>query len=183
MEDHEIMALLLARDENAIRMMEQAYGSLCMAQAMRILNNQSDAEECVSDAYLAVWNSIPPQNPITLQAYLLRIVRNLSVTRYHFNSAEKRNSLYDVALDELSEVLPAEAETDEENDALTRAIEAFLDGLSKEDRILFVRRYWYSQSVGDLANESGRDAHYVSVRLHRLRMRLKKFLSKRGIFV
>ena len=101
MEDSKIIALFFARSEQAIAELSNKYGGLCLHVADNILGNRSDAEECVNDAYLGAWNTIPPQKPNPLQSYICKIVRNIAITRYHSNTAAKRNSHYDVALEEL----------------------------------------------------------------------------------
>ena len=105
MEDQKIIELFFARSEQAIAQLQNKYGNRCLRVAGNILNNRLDAEECVNDAYLAVWNSIPPQKPNPLLTYVCHIVRNLSIKKYHANSALKRNSHYDIALDELEECI------------------------------------------------------------------------------
>ena len=105
MDDSKIIALFFARSEQAIVELCAKYGSLCMHIACNILNNSQDAEECVNDTYMGAWNTIPPQKPNPLQAYIAKIVRNIAITRYHANTAQKRNSHYDVALDELEHCL------------------------------------------------------------------------------
>ena len=185
MRDDEIIALFFARDEQAIKETERHYGALCLQLSKNIVGDISDAEECVSDAYLALWNAIPPQKPQSLRAFLFGTVRNLSLTRYHFNTAQKRNSVYDAALDELLGVLTESEDNDTHNDstALAEEINAFLSALAPTDRMLFVRRYWYSDSVGDLARRFGKTPHYISVRLSRMRNKLHKTLLERGITV
>lgn len=185
MRDDEIVKLFFSRDEQAIKEVERQYGALCLQISKNIVGDERDAEECVSDAYLALWNSIPPQKPQSLRAFLLSTVRNLSLTRYHFNTAQKRNSIYDVALDELLEVIPDAHGEDmaSKDQALADAINAFLKTLDAADRILFVRRYWYSDSVARLAQAFGKTPHYISVRLSRMRKKLRKQLIERGITV
>lgn len=185
MEDQKIIELFFARSEEAILQLQIKYENRCMRVAGNILNNRLDAEECVNDAYLAAWNTIPPQNPGSLSAYVCRIVRNLSIKRYHANSALKRNSHYDTALDELEECIPAGESVESEYAAkeLGAAINSFLDTLSKDNRRMFVRRYWFSDSIDEIAamfNISGRN---VSLRLMRVRKKLKKYLEKEGIRV
>ena len=105
MEDKRIIDLFFARSELAIEALAAKYGALCSRIAENILGDSMDAEECVNDAYLGVWNSVPPQRPDPLRSFLCRIVRNLSISRYHANTAKKRNSSYDVALEELEGIL------------------------------------------------------------------------------
>ena len=113
MDDSKIIDLFYARSEQAIMELSAKYGPVCNKVARNILNNSHDAEECVNDAYLGAWNTIPPQNPNPLLTYICRIVRNLSIMKYHANTAVKRNSFYDVALDELEDCL-ASSETVED---------------------------------------------------------------------
>ena len=136
----------------------------------------------MNDTYLNTWNSIPPHVPDPLAAYVCRIARNLAVNRYHANHAEKRNGNYDLVLDEMEECIPSEVnvETEYEAQELSAAINRFLSTLDKNDRFLFVRRYWYADSVSDLAEASGSSANRISVRLFRLREKLRNTLVKEG---
>ncbi len=149
MDDQKIIELFCERSEQAIAELAKKYGSVCGRIAENILNNRQDAEECVNDAYLAVWNTVPPQEPDPLLSYVCRIVRNLAAKRYHANTAQKRNSAYDVALDEIEECFASSASVEEEFDARETAgmIDDFLGTLDRESRILFVRRYWEADSV------------------------------------
>ncbi len=182
LEDQEILALFFDRSEQAIRELAEKYGAACRCLAKNILRNEQDAAECVNDAYLAAWNTIPPERPKPLKTYLLRLVRNISTARYHANTALKRNSYYDVALEELEGCLP-DAVTVEETLAaaeLSRQINRFLDGLDPDSRVLFVRRYWYADSIPDIAARFHISNNHVSVRLSRIRDKLKKHLQKEG---
>ena len=182
MDDSQIIELFLARREEAIGAISQKYGGACQRLASNILGNQRDAEECVNDAYLGCWNSIPPQRPNPLSSYLLRITRNLALKRYHKNTALKRNSHYDAALEELSEILPAAdtAETALEATELTAALNRFLAILDKRERALFLRRYWYGESISAVAVFFDLRANTVSQTLSRTRKKLAKFLEKEG---
>lgn len=182
MDDSRIIELFYERSEQAIVELSAKYGAVCGKVARNILNNDLDAEECVNDAYLGAWNTIPPQRPHPLLAYVCRIVRNLSVTKYHANTALKRNSAYDTALDELADCLASGTDVEAELSAkeLSRLIDSFLDTLGKENRIMFVRRYWYSDSVADIAASFQLSKNSVSVRLSRIREKLKKYLRKEG---
>lgn len=183
--DEEIIALFFARREQAIGETSKKYGPGCQRIAQNILNNTSDAEESVNDTWLAAWNTIPPQRPDPLRAYLFRIVRNLSIARYRKNTARKRDSSYDAALDELENCLAAPEGVEEALDAqaLTALLNRYLAGLDRDSRVLFVRRYWYGDSVNELAGRLGVKPNTVSVRLGRLREKLRKELLKEGIFV
>ena len=120
--------------------LSQKYGAVCIKTAKNILNNTLDAEECVNDAYLGAWNTIPPQKPDPLLTYVSRIVRNLAVKKYHANVSLKRNSFYDAALEELETCIPSGRTVEAELSAreLARMIDAFLDTLGKNDRVMFV---------------------------------------------
>lgn len=185
MEDQEIIELFLARSEQAITQLQGKYENRLMQIAWNILNNRFDAEECVNDAYFAAWNAIPPQKPEPLLTYVCHIVRNLSIKRYHANNARKRNSHYDVALDELGECIQSKATVESEYAVkeLAGEINSFLSTLSRENRIMFVRRYWFSDSIADIAKMFNTSSKNISLRLLRVRQRLKKYLEKEGILV
>ena len=185
MEDGKILELFYARSEQAIAELDKKYGRVCHKIANQILNNAQDAEECVNDAYLGAWNAIPPQRPDYLPGYLYRIVRNLSIAKYHSITAAKRNSSYDVALEELADCILGGASVEEEiaEKELTKLLNQFLGTLNKEGRILFVRRYWYADSIGELAKRFRSSNNVISVRLFRLRRELKKFLQKEGYLI
>lgn len=185
MEDSRIIELFYARSEQAIKELSKKYGALCTHVARNILNSRQDAEECVNDAYLGVWNTIPPENPNPLRTYICRIVRNLSIMRYHSNTAKKRNSYYDAALDELEDCITSASSVEDEISVreLSRLLDAFLDNLDVENRVIFVRRYWYSDSVSEIAERLGVSSNNISVRLSRIRSKLKKFLEKEGYIV
>lgn len=183
MEDEKILDLFFARSEQAIDALSDKYGKRLRMLADNILGDGRDGEECVSDTYLALWNRIPPERPSPLLTYASRVLRNLALKQYHHNTAQKRNSFYDASLSELSDSLSAGDVTAQAVDlrVVTEAINDFLAGLHKSDRILFVRRYWYADSLAALAKERGLTEHAVSVRLFRIREKLKKHLRKEGI--
>jgi len=183
LDDREIIALFFARSEQAVAALSEKYGALCLRVAGNILNDRLDAEECVNDAYLGVWNTVPPQEPDPLVSYVCRIVRNLALKRYRANTAQKRDGRYDLALDELAACFPAAASAEEETDAreLARAIDRFLAALDRESRVLFVRRYWHGDSIEALAALFHTSGHNVSVRLSRLRKKLGGYLRKEGV--
>ena len=185
MDDSKIIELFFECSEQAIMELSNKYGTICNKVAVNILKNRLDAEECINDAYLGVWNSIPPQRPDPLLTYICKIVRNLSVKRYHSNTAEKRNSFYDVALDELEECIPSNFSVEDEllANQLSWYIDDFLDSLEQENRVMFVRRYWYADSVSDIAAMFHMSSRNVTMRLLRIRERLRKFLEKEGLIV
>lgn len=185
MEDREIIALFQKRSQQAILSLQEKYGNMCLRVAESILKDSHDAEECVNDAWLAVWDTVPPQNPEPLISYVCRITRNLALKKYRYNTAQKRNSFYDVSLSELEDCVPAasqgpEACTEED---LTGIIEEFLDSLNQESRVLFVKRYWYSESVKSIAKELGMTQNHAAVKLKRIRGRLKSYLEERGVML
>lgn len=182
MDDREIVTLFFKRSEQAIVELSAKYGAVYHMVAKNILNNALDAEECVNDAYLGAWNTIPPNHPDPLLTYVCRIVRNLSIAKYHKNTALKRNSIYDAALDELEECLASEKNVEEELSAkeLSCLIDQFLGTLNQENRVLFVRRYWYSDSIADIAMRMKLSENNVYVRLARIRRKLKLYLKKEG---
>jgi len=185
MEDEKIIELFFAQSELAIKELDLKYGKVCHSVSYNILHNRQDTEECVNDAYLAAWNAIPPQRPNPLLTFLCKIVRNISITRYHSNTAMKRNSAYDVALEELENCLaaPTTVETEIEMDELTRMIDSFLEMLSQENRVIFMRRYWFSDTYAEIAERVGLTEKNVSVRLTRIRQKMKEYLTERDVIV
>ena len=185
MEDRDIVALFWERSDRAIAELSAKYEPLCMRIANHILRDELDAEECVNDAYLGVWNSVPPNDPNPLKAYVCRITRNLSLARYRQKTAKKRNSYYDVALEELEGCIPVAEDAEEASRAeeIASVLNSFLKTLSHRDRCLFVCRYWFSDPIDLLADRFDMSAHAVSVRLFRIRQKLKNELNKKGITV
>ncbi len=177
MEDRKIVALLWARAESALAALETKFGRLLYRIAVNILELPQDAQECVNDAYLAIWNAIPPEQPDPLKPYVCRVGRNIALTRLRDENARKRCSRYDLSLEELSEIIP-DRSMEERLDAraLGRAIDRFLQDQNREDRILFLRRYWFGDSVREAARLAGIKADTAYVRLHRLRKELKDYL-------
>lgn len=183
MDDSKIIALFNERSQQAITILSQKYGKLCLQLAKNILKNTSDSEECVNDSYLALWNNIPPENPENLKTYLLKVVRNQSLKRYHSNTAIKRNSFYDRSLEELENVLYSENSPEKELQLkeLSEEINTFLEALDSENRVFFVRRYYFGDSVKGIAALTGNSPHFVSVRLSRIREKLKEYLRKEDL--
>lgn len=184
MDDHRIIKLYMERSEQAISETAQKYGRYCHYIAFNILHNDSDSEECVNDTYLRTWNSIPPKQPNRLQTFLGKITRNLALNRYEKQSAEKRGGgQVPIILDELGECIPSEACTENIVDELVvkDVLNSFLDELPIEIRKIFVRRYWYMDSIKDIALEYGLSESNVSVTLFRTREKLKGLFEKEGI--
>lgn len=176
MTDQEIIALYFARDEQAIVETDRQYGTTCMRTAMRILDSRPDAEECVNDTYLKAWNSIPPEKPNVLAAFLCRITRNLAITRYRTLHRGKRNKELELSLSELSECIPA----NEEDGTLRYLIDSFLRTLEALDRRLFLGRYFHNYSVRRMARAYGLTENAVSLRLFKMREKLRAYLEKEG---
>lgn len=185
MEDNKIIELFFDRNESAINEVSIKYGKLALSVSSNILGNKEDATECVNDAYLGVWNTIPPKKPEKLLPYILKVVRNISVTRFHHNTAKKRNSNYDVAFEELEECISSknQPESEIETKELKKIIESYLDSLSKKDRVIFMRRYWFADNSSSIAELVGMNENSVNVRLHRIRKSLHSYLLKEGVLV
>lgn len=184
MDDSAVIELFFARSEQAIRELDEKYGKVCRRLSYNILHSRQDAEECVNDAYLGAWEAIPPARPDPLPAFLYRIVRNLSLTRYHADRTAKRGGgSYAAALEELEDCLasPRTVERELEERELVRLIEDFLDTLSPANRVLLMRRYWFSDSYGEIAARTGLSEKNVSVRLSRIRKELRHYFEERGI--
>ncbi len=181
MEEREILSLLLQRSDAAITALEAVYGPRLMALARNILPTDADAQECVNDTYLALWNTIPPQQPDPLTPYVLRVCKNIAVSKLRKLTAQKRSG-YEMALDELSEVIGTRSlEEALSAKELGQAIDHFLGKLHREDRVIFLRRHWYGDSVQEIARKLGRSENNISVRLSRTRTKLKKYLTKEGL--
>ena len=185
MNDSQIIDLFFERSEQAIVLLSEKYGAFCLKLAEGIVNDRQDAEECVNDAYLALWNRIPPERPDPLLSYLSRIVRNLALKKYHEKTAQKRNSRFDVALEEIADSFPSadSVEAAFEADELARLVNRFLETLDEPGRVLFVRRYWYAEDIAELAALFQISRHAVSVRLSRIRKALRQYLKREGISV
>lgn len=183
MEDSQIISLLWDRAETALEALRAKFGKRIYATALNILNDRRDAEEAENDTYLAVWNAVPPAHPEPLCAFVYRIGRNTALYILRRRNAQKRSS-YEVCLDELAQVLEGSS-MEEQIDArqLGIAIDRFLGTLSKENRVLFLRRYWFGDDISTLARDTGMRQGTVSVRLHRVREQLKDYLIKEGIFL
>ena len=176
-----IIEMYWKRDENAILHTQRKYGSACQSLANQILGDPQDAEECVNDAYLKVWNLIPPEHPRSLFAFVSRIVRNISLDRYRFNRAEKRSRHADIMFSELEECLADETVMVENEEGVVDAVNRFLKTLDRENRLLFVRRYFYMDSNEELAKTFSVNENIIRQRLFRTREKLKVFLKKEGI--
>lgn len=181
MEDAKILDLLWVRAESAIAALAEKFGARLHRMAMNILGNFQDAQECVNDTYFALWNAIPPQRPEPLAGYVYRVGRNTAMKRLRANTARKRDSTYDLSLDELAAWIPGSSLEDSWNaKILGQAIDRFLDTISRENRVIFLRRYWFGDSVKAIAQDTGLAENTVSVRLNRVRSKLKDYLTEEG---
>lgn len=177
--DDDITKLFFERNEEAIAATERKYGRLFLAIAAGITGSAEDAAECVNDTYMKLWKSIPPESPRSLRAYGARIVKNLSVNRAEYNSAARRGGGEIMA--ELDESVPDENASDIEERELTGAIDTFLRALDRENRVVFVLRYWHCMSVENVAKRVGCSVSNVKSKLFRTRKKLKEYLEKEGV--
>ena len=183
MEDAAIVQLYWDRDQKAISETATKYGSYCTSIAKNILGNNEDAEECVNDTYMSAWNSMPPHRPNMLSAFLGKITRNLSFNRYKHYKADKRggNEIVTV-LDELSECVSGKDNIEQEIEykELVQSIDSFLDTLSADKRSIFICRYWYTDSISEIAKQFNMRENTVSMTLNHIRLKLQKYLTERG---
>lgn len=184
-EDEKIIEMFFERSEKAIQELDSKYGKVCHSLSYSIVNNRQDAEECVSDAYLGAWNTIPPAKPDSLRSYLCKIVRNISLKAYYKKEAAKRSSRYTVAMEEIETYIADQntVETEIEAKELAHIIEGFLDTLTVENRVIFMRRYWFSDNCKEIAERVGLTEKNISVRLTRIRQKLKDYLTEREVFL
>ena len=183
LEDEKIIELYWARHESAIDETDKKYRTFCMYISRNILNDISDAEECINDTWLAAWNTIPPERPVSLSAFLGKIVKNLSLKKFRYNNSEKRRKEVTVSIEEISESAVSISDTESRTDSgeLAYIISEFLRGQSKEKRVMFLRRYWFFDSYSQISELVGVSEESVRVSLMRLRKKLKKYLEERGI--
>lgn len=184
-DDKSIIELFWNRSELALRETKKKYGSFLRTIANNILHDSLDAEECENDTYLHIWKSIPPLRPSNLKAYLGKIVRNLAIGRLRRNLAKKRGGgIIITPYEELEECIP-DRRRDEEPDIerLRESMNSFLQVLSKEQRIIFMKRYWYSYSVNEIAQQTGKKEKYITNHLYLLRKKLKLYLERQDILL
>ncbi len=184
MEDTDLITLYWAREEAAITETAKQYGRYCFRIAYNILQNPEDSEECVNDAYLQAWNTIPPSRPNPLSTFLGRITRNLSLNRYDYHHAQKRGGgQVALTLTELEDCIPVAESTEDiiTQRELTALCNDFISKLPTEVRILFVRRYWYLDSIKDIAKSYHLTESKVKVTLKRTREKLRQRLTEEGI--
>ena len=184
-DDEKIIEMFFERSEQAIRELDIKYGKICHNLSYNIVNNRQDAEECVNDAYLGAWNAIPPVRPNPLLSYIVKIVRNISLKIYWRKEAAKRSGHYTIALEEIEGYIADQKTVEDEIEAseLARIIGEFLDTLTLENRVIFMRRYWFADSYKDIAEFVGLTEKNISVRLTRIREKMRQYLIEREVLV
>lgn len=185
MDDDQIVDLFWNREESAIEQAAEKYGSYCQTIALNILSNREDAEECVNDTWLRVWNAIPPERPKVFRAWVGKITLRLALNRWQKNHSQKRYAGLEEVLSELEECLPSDEMIEQQIAAneITRIINQWLGTLEREDRVIFVRRYWYGDTVKQLALACGVSPGKIAKRLFLLRGKLKAALAKEDVLV
>ncbi len=184
MEENKIIELFEARDEEALDVCKKKYDRFCFRIADRILGCREDAEEIVNDTYLKAWNTIPPQKPQSVKAYLGMLTRQGALNRMEHRNTEKRGGgRVEVALSELEECLAGEGAELTDQILLRDTLNRFLHALPQKARTVMIQRYWYLCSVEEIARSCGMSESNVKVTLHRTRAKLKEFLEKEGLFV
>ena len=186
MEDASIVDLFWQRDETALAETKSKYGRYCQVIANNILHNDEDAQECVNDVFLAAWNAIPPHRPEKLSTFLAKLTRRIALNRWRDASAERRGGgNIDASLSELEGCIPSDTDVDEALDtqAFSELIDAFLATLSADERRVFVRRYWFFDSIGSIAKRYGFSESKVKMTLKRTRDKLAVRLKKEGVWV
>lgn len=184
MNDKDIVQLFFERSQQAIIELSQKYGKFCFRIALNILKCNEDAEECENDTYLKTWNSIPPDEPRCLRAYVGRIVRNLALSKYRYNHRQMRDSHLQVYLSELQDCIPApQDEGASADDTVNRAIQDFLSTQDLTNRALFIQRYFYMESISVLSKKFGLKESNISTKLNRTRLKLKQYLEREGVML
>ena len=180
MEDEKIIELLFQRSEKGLYEIQQQYGKLCFKIIHNLLQDTEDTKECINDVYLGVWNAIPPEVPRSLKAYICRIARNIALKQIEYHTAQKRNGSSIPLVDEFENCISV-METDYEMIELTEILNGFLEGLDKESRIMFVKRYWFGESLDTLSEMFGESRTSIAVRLSRIKKKLMKSLKEQKI--
>lgn len=184
MDDANIIELYWARDPDAIAQTQRTYGRKLQNLAQNIVRNREDAEECAADTYLKTWETIPPQRPNYLFAYLAKICRRFAFGRLDWRNAAKRKAEIVSLTEEMALCIPdTRRDADLEDKEISRAMNAFLAELPTESRLIFLRRYWFCDSIAEIAARYRISESKVKTRLHRLRNQLRTHLEKEGITI
>ncbi len=182
MDDKDIIELFLSRDEIAIHELSEKYGSFCHRIAWNILRNYEDSDECVNDAWMAVWTSIPPHEPNSLAGFCGKIVRRISIDRLRKRCALKRPDTAFINIEEelrfMEKFTVKSVETEYLEKETLHSIEKFLQQQPEFDRVIFIRRYWYFDSLQEIANVSGKSVGSIKIKLHRIRAKLSKYMEE-----
>lgn len=184
MDDEKIIELYWQRSEEAISETQNKYDAYIRKIALNVLNSKSLAEECANDTYFAAWNSIPPNRPKHLSAFIGKIARNKALDRYAYSKRDKRNNQFDVFLSELGDCLADNKAQDDFNEGiLSESINTFLAGLPSKYRKVFIRRYWYFSSINDISKVYDINENTVKTILFRTRQALKEYLENEGFTI
>ena len=177
--------MLFDRSESALEHISQKYQRTLFGISYNIVRNREDAEECVNDTYLGVWNAIPPTRPHSLYAFVCRIVRNISLTRYYHDKAKKRNRSVEISLEEIGDFLSDGDFCDREleKEELRHMLEEWLYSLNEENRYIFIRRYWYMDDPERISGELGLTKAAVYLRIDRMKKNLKEYLTQKGVLI
>lgn len=182
MDDSKILELFFARSEDAIKHTDEVYGRRLYHLAENIVKNEQDAEESVSDTYMKAWDTIPPQRPQYFFAYLAKICRNFALKRLDWKKAAKRNAEVVALTDEMEQCIPDRTQDKKlEGKELSMALDRFLRTLTPENQMVFLRRYWYADTIAEIAARYGISESAVLMRLNRTRAKLSSFLEKEEI--
>lgn len=183
MDDENIIDLFFQRSEDAILELSKKYGKLSIQIAYNITRDYEDAEECVDDAYMSIWNLIPPERPDNLRAYVVKVLRNVSVNKYKHNRRVRRNDTYFECVDELEYCVAGKNDVESQytEKEVRKTVEEFIDSLRKVNRVIFVRRYMYMNSYEEIAEMTGLSKTSIGNRLTRMRERLKEIMERKGL--
>ncbi|OAB44846.1 RNA polymerase sigma factor [Paenibacillus antarcticus] len=182
MDDRDIIQLYFARNETAVEETSKKYKNYCTQIARNILSNVEDSEECVNDTFLGAWEAIPPKSPEKLSSFLGRITRNIALNKYDYYKAKKRNKEFDAILDELNDCVSSSdnVESQYEGEQMAESISIFLLNIKEDHRNIFLRRYWYADSMADVASRFAISESKTKSILFRTRKKLQIYLKKEG---